>query len=187
MRRWRCFAMCRFGTAVKFVACLFPNVCTEGPGSSEVHPDPLPSSWTCKDVWCLVHVASCYEPHHVAHRDVQGKDVFEAFYKRILSRRLLMGRSASMDAEKLCISKIKAECGAQFTNQLEGMLKVRESVCVLRLLFQQGHHFCWLAPMPSLMELDSCFLLCRILRYRRTLWRASSSLQLRTLAAWLWT
>lgn len=54
----------------------------------------------------------------------QGKDVFEAFYKRILSRRLLMGRSASMDAEKLCISKIKAECGPQFTNQLEGMLKV---------------------------------------------------------------
>lgn len=29
-----------------------------------------------------------------------------------------------MDAEKLCISKIKAECGPQFTNQLEGMLKV---------------------------------------------------------------
>ena len=56
---------------------------------------------------------------------MQGKDVFEAFYKRILSRRLLMGRSASMDAEKLCISKIKAECGPQFTNQLEGMLKVR--------------------------------------------------------------
>lgn len=56
--------------------------------------------------------------------DRQGKDVFEAFYKRILSRRLLMGRSASMDAEKLCISKIKAECGPQFTNQLEGMLKV---------------------------------------------------------------
>ncbi|KAL4853220.1 Cullin-4 [Chlorella vulgaris] len=56
-------------------------------------------------------------------RYVQGKDVFEAFYKRILSRRLLMGRSASMDAEKLCISKIKAECGPQFTNQLEGMLK----------------------------------------------------------------
>ncbi|PSC74717.1 cullin 4 [Micractinium conductrix] len=56
-------------------------------------------------------------------RYVQGKDVFEAFYKRILSRRLLMGRSASMDAEKMCISKIKAECGAQFTNQLEGMLK----------------------------------------------------------------
>lgn len=63
--------------------------------------------------------------------EMQGKDVFEAFYKRILSRRLLMGRSASMDAEKLCISKIKAECGAQFTNQLEGMLKVITPLCVL--------------------------------------------------------
>lgn len=61
---------------------------------------------------------------HISMTHFQGKDVFEAFYKRILSRRLLMGRSASMDAEKLCISKIKAECGAQFTNQLEGMLKV---------------------------------------------------------------
>lgn len=66
------------------------------------------------DNWCLL----CCPPAF------QGKDVFEAFYKRILSRRLLMGRSASMDAEKLCISKIKAECGPQFTNQLEGMLKV---------------------------------------------------------------
>ena len=64
---------------------------------------------------------------------LQGKDVFEAFYKRILSRRLLMGRSASMDAEKLCISKIKAECGPQFTNQLEGMLKVG-----LRLMLRLG-------------------------------------------------
>ncbi|EFN51797.1 hypothetical protein CHLNCDRAFT_32941 [Chlorella variabilis] len=56
-------------------------------------------------------------------RYVQGKDIFAAYFKRIMSRRLLMGRSASMDAEKLCISKIKAECGPQFTNQLEGMLK----------------------------------------------------------------
>jgi cullin-4 len=68
------------------------------------------------------------------HRFLQGKDVFEAFYKRILSRRLLMGRSASMDAEKLCISKIKAECGPQFTNQLEGMLKVSSKHCQGRTL-----------------------------------------------------
>jgi hypothetical protein len=69
--------------------------------------------------------------------------VFEAFYKRILSRRLLMGRSASMDAEKLCISKIKAECGPQFTNQLEGMLKVRwvGAVGAMGVLVCVG---CWL-------------------------------------------
>ena len=61
--------------------------------------------------------------------------MFEAFYKRILSRRLLMGRSASMDAEKLCISKIKAECGPQFTNQLEGMLKARLGFAVCACFF----------------------------------------------------
>jgi len=37
----------------------------------------------------------------------QGKDVFEAFYKKDLSKRLLLGNSASIDAEKAMISKLK--------------------------------------------------------------------------------
>ena len=53
----------------------------------------------------------------------QGKDVFEAFYKKDLAKRLLLGRSASVDAEKNMITKLKQECGAQFTNKLEGMFK----------------------------------------------------------------
>lgn len=53
----------------------------------------------------------------------QGKDVFEAFYKKDLAKRLLLGKSASIDAEKSMISKLKAECGSQFTNKLEGMFK----------------------------------------------------------------
>lgn len=52
---------------------------------------------------------------------MQGKDVFEAFYKQDLARRLLLGRSLSLDAEKLAVSKLKAECGSQFTSKLEGM------------------------------------------------------------------
>lgn len=31
----------------------------------------------------------------------QGKDVFEAFYKRDLAKRLLLGKSASIDSEKV--------------------------------------------------------------------------------------
>lgn len=54
---------------------------------------------------------------------VQGKDVFEAFYKKDLAKRLLLGRSASTDAEKNMITKLKTECGSQFTNKLEGMFK----------------------------------------------------------------
>ena len=44
--------------------------------------------------------------------------MFEAFYKKDLAKRLLLGKSASIDAEKGMISKLKAECGAQFTNKL---------------------------------------------------------------------
>lgn len=38
---------------------------------------------------------------------MKGKDVFEAFYKKDLAKRLLLGKSASIDAEKSMISKVK--------------------------------------------------------------------------------
>ena len=49
--------------------------------------------------------------------------MFEAFYKKDLAKRLLLGKSSSTDAEKTMITKLKAECGSQFTNKLEGMFK----------------------------------------------------------------
>ncbi len=36
-----------------------------------------------------------------------GKDVFEAFYKKDLAKRLLLGKSASTDAEKSMLLKLK--------------------------------------------------------------------------------
>lgn len=56
-------------------------------------------------------------------RFIHGKDVFEAFYKKDLARRLLLGRSASADAEKAMLSKLKTECGSGFTMNLEIMFK----------------------------------------------------------------
>jgi cullin-4 len=56
-------------------------------------------------------------------RFINGKDIFEAFYKKDLAKRLLLNRSASTDAEKTMISKLKTECGSAFTNKLEGMFK----------------------------------------------------------------
>ena len=84
---------------------------------------------------------------------MKSKDVFEAFYKKDLAKRLVLGKSASIDAEKSMISnlridfwdlhvfaacfssihyankflllmQLKTECGSQFTNKLEGMFKV---------------------------------------------------------------
>ncbi|KAB2013749.1 hypothetical protein ES319_D09G177500v1 [Gossypium barbadense] len=48
----------------------------------------------------------------VLFRFIQGKDAFEAFYKKDLAKRLLLGKSASIDAEKSMISKLKTECGS---------------------------------------------------------------------------
>ncbi len=36
------------------------------------------------------------------------KDIFEAFYKKHLSKRLLLGKSASYDLEKNMLAKLKA-------------------------------------------------------------------------------
>ncbi|XP_023338669.1 cullin-4B [Eurytemora carolleeae] len=62
----------------------------------------------------------------VLFRFIHGKDVFEAFYKKDLAKRLLVGKSASVDSEKSMLSKLKAECGAGFTSKLEGMFKDME-------------------------------------------------------------
>merc|ERR1712025_850089 len=59
----------------------------------------------------------------VIFRFIHGKDVFEAFYKKDLAKRLLIGKSASVDSEKSMLSKLRAECGAGFTSKLEGMFK----------------------------------------------------------------
>jgi hypothetical protein len=69
-------------------------------------------------------------------RYINGKDMFEAFYKKDLAKRLLVGKSASIDAEKLLISKLKAECGAGFTNKLEGMFKDCDASADLLLAFR---------------------------------------------------
>jgi len=54
-------------------------------------------------------------------RYLQEKDVFEKYYKQHLAKRLLGGRSVSDDAERSMITKLKHECGYQFTSKLEGM------------------------------------------------------------------
>lgn len=59
----------------------------------------------------------------VLFRFLQEKDVFERYYKQHLARRLLLNKSVSDDSEKNMISKLKTECGCQFTSKLEGMFK----------------------------------------------------------------
>ncbi|CAL8356140.1 unnamed protein product [Merluccius merluccius] len=74
----------------------------------------------------------------IIFRFIYGKDVFEAFYKKDLAKRLLVGKSASVDAEKSMLSKLKHECGAAFTSKLEGMFKDMELSKDIMVQFKQN-------------------------------------------------
>jgi len=73
-------------------------------------------------------------------RYINGKDVFEAFYKKDLAKRLLLNISKSVDAEKSMIAKLKTECGSGFTNKLEGMFKDIELSSELMSKFKGSSH-----------------------------------------------
>ena len=53
---------------------------------------------------------------------LSDKDMFAEIYRNQLAKRLLTQRSTSDDAEKKMISKLKVQCGTQFTSKMEGML-----------------------------------------------------------------
>ena len=76
-------------------------------------------------------------------RFVRGKATFEAFYKKDLAKRLLMNRSASADAEKSMLTRLKSECGANFTQNLEQMFKdvelAREENSSYKMLLEEKH------------------------------------------------
>lgn len=56
-------------------------------------------------------------------RYIHGKDIFEGYYKKDLSKRLLLNRTVCHDLENLVLSKLKLECGPGFTSKIEGMFK----------------------------------------------------------------
>ncbi len=54
---------------------------------------------------------------------ISDKDLFETYYKKHLSKRLLMKKSASMEIERQMISKMKMKVGNTFTQRLEAMFR----------------------------------------------------------------
>ncbi|KAJ2872786.1 Cullin-4A [Coemansia aciculifera] len=59
----------------------------------------------------------------VLFRFIHDKDLFEAYYKRDLAKRLLYNKSVSADTERSMVQKLRMECGPGFTKRLEGMLR----------------------------------------------------------------
>ncbi|KAJ1892324.1 hypothetical protein LPJ81_005577, partial [Coemansia sp. IMI 209127] len=71
-------------------------------------------------------------------RFLKDKDAFEHYYKVHLARRLLFGRCLSDDSEQSLVSKLKIECGSQFTLKLEGMFKDMQTSADMESLFKSS-------------------------------------------------
>jgi Cullin family/Cullin protein neddylation domain len=69
---------------------------------------------------------------------LQAKDLFEAFYKRDLAKRLLWNRVVSVEAEKQVCSLLKAECGTGYTSKIEGMFQDVEWSRETMLVYKQS-------------------------------------------------
>ncbi|CAJ2679071.1 unnamed protein product [Trifolium pratense] len=53
---------------------------------------------------------------------ISDKDLFAEFYRKKLGRRLLFDRSGNDDHEKCILTRLKQQCGGQFTSKMEGMV-----------------------------------------------------------------
>ncbi|KAM1058102.1 hypothetical protein EV2_032221 [Malus domestica] len=53
---------------------------------------------------------------------ISDKDLYAEFYRKKLARRLLFDRSANEDHERSILTKLKQQCGGQFTSKMEGMV-----------------------------------------------------------------
>lgn len=53
---------------------------------------------------------------------ISDRDMFSEFYRKKLARRLLYSTSCGEDAEKAMLSRLKQQCGQQFTSKMEGMV-----------------------------------------------------------------
>ncbi|KAJ7542036.1 hypothetical protein O6H91_10G087000 [Diphasiastrum complanatum] len=53
---------------------------------------------------------------------ISDKDLFAEFYRKRLARRLLFDKSANDEHERSILTKLKQQCGGQFTSKMEGMV-----------------------------------------------------------------
>lgn len=74
----------------------------------------------------------------VLFRVLAPKDVFEAYYKKDLAKRLLLDKSASTDMERGFLQRLKTECGSAFTAKLEGMFRDMETSSTLIQSFRES-------------------------------------------------
>ena len=82
-----------------------------------------------EDFLYVIHLRVLQRPHRLLQvvalfGHISDKDLFQEFYRKQLSRRLLVS-STTDENERSLISKLKLKCGAPYTSKLEGMINDR--------------------------------------------------------------
>ncbi|EDQ89662.1 uncharacterized protein MONBRDRAFT_32326 [Monosiga brevicollis MX1] len=94
--------------------------------------------------------------HAVAiFRHLEEKDVFDKYYKLYLGKRLLLHKSASDDAERHFIARLKAECGRSWTAKMEGMF---HDIEVSKTLAEDFRRACSKDKNPLSYDFDASIL-----------------------------
>ncbi|GAA5973888.1 hypothetical protein JCM11641_001202 [Rhodosporidiobolus odoratus] len=71
---------------------------------------------------------------------IEDKDVFQKFYSKMLSSRLIRETSASEDAESSMIGKLKDACGFEYTSKLQRMFQDIQLCNDLNSAFKEKMH-----------------------------------------------
>lgn len=53
------------------------------------------------------------------------------FFRKKLARRLLFDKSANDEHERSILTKLKQQCGGQFTSKMEGMVSYPDQLCCI--------------------------------------------------------
>ncbi|KAK3441047.1 hypothetical protein EUGRSUZ_B01297 [Eucalyptus grandis] len=103
-------ALCNKGVGGSSIAELLATYCDDilKKGSGEKLGDEATEEMLEKVVKLLAYISD--------------KDLFAEFYRKKLARRLLFDKSANDDHERSILTKLKQQCGGQFTSKMEGMV-----------------------------------------------------------------
>ncbi len=79
---------------------------------------------------------------------ISDKDLFSEFYRKRLSRRLLIEKSSAEHHERGVLSQLKQQCGAQFTAKVRPAFRCCLIFCGLSI-FCTASAACWRSPSSS--------------------------------------
>uniref|UniRef100_A0A0K0E0R4 CULLIN_2 domain-containing protein n=1 Tax=Strongyloides stercoralis TaxID=6248 RepID=A0A0K0E0R4_STRER len=82
---------------------------------------------------------------------IVDKDMFETYYRKHLSKRLLNSKTALDYSEKHVVDKIKHECGGSFTSKMDGMFQDVEAAQLIQTTYKE---YCQNNPSSSGIDLS---------------------------------